>query len=92
MERNERESKPRDYLNRTPTYRWTRGEFRIGADCQIVCNETHRTLASSNGAHDWISENAHRDDRDRATRATRPPDAKPISPINDITQRRNIYR
>lgn len=81
----------RDYENRTPTFRFSGGEFRIGLDGQIVCMESHRTLANSNGAHLWITEHAVKADVPSALRATRPPDTKPISPIEDIAVRKNIH-
>lgn len=90
MERTQLFTAARDYENRTQTYRWSFGEeFRIGLDGQIVDVSTHLTLANSNAAHQWIAEHAHRNDVLGATRATRPPDTKPSSPIESIAQRRN---
>ena len=82
----------RDYLNRTMTFRWRRGEFRVGIDGQIVDVATHLTLCNSNDAHAWIEEYAHKQDRALATRATRPPSDHVPSAIDDIALRKNIYR
>ena len=67
----------RDYENRTPTFRFSGGEFRIGMDCQIVCCDTHRTLANSDGAHPWIDTHADKRDKQAAKRSTRKPGVQP---------------
>ena len=93
MERmNQLTAPARTYDSCTPTFGWTRGEFRIGMDCQIVCCETNRTLANSSGAHLWIANHANKRDKSRATRTTRPPTDDRPSAISDIALRKNIYR